>query len=52
MKSALKSSENTLRSGKTLENTFFSVGFYTADGDLSQYRIVLPLFGATYNAVS
>ena len=52
MKSALKSTEKYSKTWKNTGKYFFSVGFYTDDGDLSQYSIVLPLFGAAYNVVS
>ena len=28
----------------------FTVGFNTVDGDLNQYKIVVPLFGAAFAA--
>ena len=53
MKSSLKSTE---KYSKDLEKHrklyFFSVGFYTADEDLSLYKTALPLFGAENNDVS
>ena len=51
IKSALKSTGKSLKSlEKSLNSTFFLWDLSTVDRDLSQYKIVVPLFGAAYGA--
>ena len=53
IKSALKRTEKSLKSlEKSLNSTIFCRSFCTADRDLNQYKIVVPLFGAAYAAPS
>ena len=50
IKSALKSTRKSLKSLKSPWILLFSVGLSNVDRDLSQYSIVVPLFGAAYAA--
>ena len=51
MKSFLKSTGKSLkRLEKSLNSVFFSVGLSTVDRELTQHKIVVPLFGAAYAA--
>ena len=50
MKSALKSTGKSLKNLEKSLIILFSVGLSTVDGDLNQYEIVVPLFGAAYAA--
>ena len=50
IKYALKSSRKTLKVQKSPWILPFTGGFNTVFGDLKQYKILVPLFGAAYSA--